>query len=118
MTVSRLCKSAGIGGYKTNHSLRVTAATRLYQAGVMFHRQLIMKRTGHRSIEGVRVYKRASDDQEQVVSAILQRSSTSTNLSIPLSISPSPKRPKNAISDVPSAFNLTNCTNVTITIHK
>ncbi len=116
MTVSRLCKSAGIGGYKTNHSLRVTAATRLYQAGV--DEQLIMKRTGHRSIEGVRVYKRASDDQEQVVSAILQRSSTSTNLSIPLSISPSPKRPKNAISDVPSAFNLTNCSNVTITIHK
>ena len=29
-TVKRLCESAGITGYKTNHSLRVTAATRLF----------------------------------------------------------------------------------------
>jgi len=29
-TVARLCKSAGVRGYKTNHSFRVTAVTRLY----------------------------------------------------------------------------------------
>ena len=28
-TVKRLCNAAGISGFKTNHSLRVTAATRL-----------------------------------------------------------------------------------------
>ena len=33
-TVARLCKSAGIIGYITNHSLCATIATRLYQAGV------------------------------------------------------------------------------------
>ena len=32
-TVARLCKLAGIPGYRINHSLRATAATRLYQAG-------------------------------------------------------------------------------------
>ena len=47
-TVKRLCDSAGIGGFKTNHSLRVTSATRLFQSGV--DEQLIMGRTGHRSI--------------------------------------------------------------------
>ena len=31
--VARMCTAAGITGYKTNHSLRATAATRLYQAG-------------------------------------------------------------------------------------
>lgn len=33
-TVARLCKAAGIQGYKTNHSLRATTATRLYQASI------------------------------------------------------------------------------------
>ena len=32
-TVKRLCEKGGISGYKTNHSLRVTTATRLYQNG-------------------------------------------------------------------------------------
>ena len=54
-TISQMCQIAGITGFKTNHSLRVTAATRLFQAGV--DEQLIMKRTGHRSVDGVRKYK-------------------------------------------------------------
>ena len=31
-TVGRLCREAGITGYKTNHSLRVTTATCLFQS--------------------------------------------------------------------------------------
>ena len=54
-TVARLCKQAGIEGYKTNHSLRATTTTRLYEKGV--DEQQIMERTGHRSLEGVRSYK-------------------------------------------------------------
>ena len=49
-TVKRLCQVAGISGFKTNHSLRVTSATRLFQSGL--DEQLIMSRTGHRSVEG------------------------------------------------------------------
>ena len=44
-TVAKMCKNAGIGGFKNNHSLRVTTATRLFQAGV--DEQLIMEQTGH-----------------------------------------------------------------------
>ena len=29
-----MCKQAGISGNKTNHSLRATGATKLYQTGV------------------------------------------------------------------------------------
>ena len=54
-TVKRLCEKAGIVGYKTNHSLRVTTATRLFQNGT--DEQLFMERTGHRSTDGVRAYK-------------------------------------------------------------
>ena len=49
------CEQAGIPGYH-NHSLRTTAATRLHQSGCV-EEQEIMQRTGHRSIEAVRIYK-------------------------------------------------------------
>ena len=68
-TVARLCQSAGIAGFKTNHSLRATATSRLYHSGV--DEQLIMERTGHRSLEGVRSYKRTSDTQRESLSDIL-----------------------------------------------
>ena len=68
-TVSRMCKAAGVGGFKTNHSLRATAATRLYQAGI--DEQLIMEKTGHHSLEGVRSYKRTNNEQHENLSDIL-----------------------------------------------
>ena len=33
-TVKRLCEQAGIAGYRTNHSLRATAAARMYDMGI------------------------------------------------------------------------------------
>lgn len=67
--VADMCSEAGISGRKTNHSLRATCATRLYHAGV--DEQLIMERTGHRSVSGVRYYKRTSDVQIAECSAVL-----------------------------------------------
>ncbi len=68
-TICRLCKTSGIEGFKTNHSLRATAATRLYELGV--DEQMVMERTSHRSLEGVRSYKRTTSQQQQVLSDIL-----------------------------------------------
>lgn len=68
-TVSRLCQLAGIQGFRTNHSLRATAATRLYHGNT--DEQLIMTVTGHKSSDGVRSYKRTSDDQFKSVSSVL-----------------------------------------------
>ena len=73
-TVGRLCKQAGITDYETNHSLRVTSATRLFQSGV--DEQLIMSHTGHRSVDGVRSYKQISDEQKKAVSGILSSTCT------------------------------------------
>ena len=81
-TVSRICTAAGIRGFKTNHSLRVTAATRLFQAGV--DEQLIMERTGHHSTDGIRVYKRSSIEQQQAISDILSRSSKKQKVENPM----------------------------------
>ena len=73
-TVGRLCKQAGIHGFKTNHSLRVTSATRLFQNGV--DEQIIMSHTGHRSVDGVRCYKHVSEEQKKTVSGILNSASS------------------------------------------
>ena len=70
LTIKRLCTEAGLGGYRTNHSLRATAATRLHQSGCI-EEQEIMGRPGHRSTEAVRSYKRASQEQLMKVSDIL-----------------------------------------------
>ena len=55
-TVCRQCMIAGLQGHYTNHSLRTTAATRLFEAGI--DEQLIMQHTGHSNTSGVRTYKR------------------------------------------------------------
>ena len=69
-TINKMCQNGGILGYRTNHSLRATAATRLHQSGCI-DKQRIMERTGHRSVEAVRSYKRASKHQQEQVSDIL-----------------------------------------------
>ena len=68
-TVKRLCAAIGVDGNFTNHSLRRTCATRLFQAGV--DEQQIMNVTGHRTTNAVRLYKEISQEQEKS-SKILQ----------------------------------------------
>ena len=67
--VPELMKAAGVTGYFTNHSLRASAATRLFEGGV--DEQLIMSRTGHSSREGVRAYKRTTTKLSEVTSNVL-----------------------------------------------
>ena len=70
-----MCKDAGMPGYHTNHSLRAAAATRLHQSGCV-EEQEIIERTGHRSLEAVRSYKRSLNEQLQQVSDILNNDTT------------------------------------------
>ena len=67
-TVKRLCQEAGLTGHFTNHSLRSTAATRLFEAGV--DEQLIMLRTGHSTTSGVRSYKRVGEKLRSITSDV------------------------------------------------
>ena len=66
--VPELMKAAGISGYFTNHSLRASAATRLFEGGV--DEQLIMSQTGHVSREGVRAYKQTTTKLSEVTSKV------------------------------------------------
>ena len=75
-----MCKDAGIPGYHTNHSLRASAATLLHQSGCV-EEQEIMERTGHRSFEAVRSYKRTSREQLEKVSDIMNNGTVTTKRS-------------------------------------
>ena len=67
--MSTMCKQAGVQGHITNHSLRATSATRMYERNVP--EKIIQERTGHRSLESLRCYERTSGLQHQTVSNIL-----------------------------------------------
>ena len=67
--VKKMCNMAGLSGNKTNHSLRATGATHMYESGVP--EKLIQERTGHHSLEALRSYERSNAGQHQTVSAIL-----------------------------------------------
>ena len=103
-TVARLCKSAGIIGYRTNHSLRATTATRLYQAGV--DEQLVMERTGHQSLDGVRSYKRTSTVQQESLSNILN--GTKYQLSAPVTKPDLPLVPRDNTTDQNTTDTITS----------
>ncbi len=100
-TVKRLCEKAGIIGYKTNHSLCVTAATRLFRSGM--DEQLIMERTGHRSTDGVRAYKRSSLEQQALVSRVLNGQTDTQSLSPPLGGEGKENTPRAAATDQQSS---------------
>ena len=69
--VKKIMKKAQFDGHYTNHSLRRSCATRLYDSGVP---ELIQETTGHRSSDGVRAYKRTSSALKREASKILQGS--------------------------------------------
>ena len=56
-----MCQLANIPGHHTNPSLRATGATELYTASVP--EKIIQERTGHCSVECLRMYERTSDKQ-------------------------------------------------------
>ena len=67
--VTDMLKDAGLDGFFTNHSLRRTAATRLFRAGKNV--KLIKEITGHVS-NAVEKYEVTSDEQRIELSSILQ----------------------------------------------
>ena len=67
-----MCRQAGLVGNFTNHSIRATAITRMYDSGLA--EKKIMKRSGHRSSEGVRAYQR--EDASAVIKVLNALSSS------------------------------------------
>ena len=74
--MSKVCKSLDVTlpNY-TNHSLRATAASRMFEKGVP--EKIIAERTGHRSLSGLRAYEKTTEEQTKAVcDAMLFKDST------------------------------------------
>ena len=67
--VKRFSQQAGLENGKTNHSLRATGATRLFDTGVP--QRIIQEHTGHKSVISLRSYEQISHQQNQAVSNIV-----------------------------------------------
>ena len=78
-----MCKEAGLAEKKTNHSSRAAGVSQMFAANVP--ERLIQSRTGHRSLEALRLYERLSHEQQQAVSQILTSSGTECHFSTDLS---------------------------------
>ena len=72
--LKEMCAEAGLPTDFTNHSLRAYGATTLFQAKVP--EKLIQMRTGHKSLEALRSYKRTSETQLLDVSHVVCNTNT------------------------------------------
>ncbi len=68
--MSEITAESGVTVHYTNHSLRATAVTRMFNKGVP--EKLIAEKSGHRSLKALRVYERPSVSQEKSPGTCLQ----------------------------------------------
>ena len=113
--VQTMCNEANISGKKTNHSLRATGASQLFEANVP--EKIIQERTGHRTATALRLYERTTADQHQAISnilgskdsvsypSVLQQYNIQANVAVP-----PPSHP------ITPFFNMSGCT-VNISFH-
>ena len=67
-----LSKESGIGMRYTNHSLRATAITRMFNYGV--EEKIIAETSGHKSTKALRVYEHPSEQQMKQVTSVINQS--------------------------------------------
>ena len=108
-TVRQLCESARFDGHFTNHSLRATTATRLFEAKV--DKQLIMQRTGHTST-AVRSYKCVGEKLRAVTSDVLNGRA---DVKVKMDQTKQQEKPVN--ENVPPGINVVGASNCTININ-
>ena len=83
--IARMCeKVEGIPKY-TNHSLRATAASRLFEKNVP--EKIIAERTGHRSLAGLRAYERTTNHQDQAACSAVSSKNADFNVTMSRSTS-------------------------------
>ena len=68
--VKQMFPDANIEGNFTNHSLRATCATQLFDSRVS--EALVQKQTEHKSIESLSLYEPVTNKQRKVVSDFIQ----------------------------------------------
>ena len=89
--LSDISAESGVDVHYTNHSLRATAVTRMYNTGVP--EKLIAEKSGHRSLKALRAYERTSEGQEKSAAKCIQLPGQAFNDSVALCPSDKENRP-------------------------
>ena len=74
-----------------------------------------MKCTGHRSLDGVRLYKRVSNEQDREISEILN-SAENIPVKKPIMEESGINEGHYSVSKTPLTLNILNCSNITISV--
>ncbi len=107
---------SGVSGY-TNHCLRATAMTRMYNQGVP--EKVIADKSGHRSIDGLRAYEHPSRDLEKAAGNIIADPTRSFKDVKEKGCEDIKQEPIDIPQQLPGFSGLTNCTlNFNITYSK
>ena len=70
-----LSEKSGVGVHYTNHSLRATAITRMFNCGVP--EKVIAENSGHRSTRALRCYEKTSEELQQAVTKVINNPTNS-----------------------------------------
>ena len=81
-----LSEKSGVGMRYTNHSLRATAITRMFNNGIP--EKVIAETSGHRSIKALRCYEHTSEEQKQAVTAVINSSHALEKQQLQLQLQP------------------------------
>ena len=95
--LANMCERAGVER-KSNHSLKATGATEMFAANVP--EKLIQSRTGHHSLEALRLYERPPHEQHQAVSNVLTSAVPQRNFGDELTNIQSTAEPTSVVSMV------------------
>ena len=108
--MKRMSTDAQLDKEFTNHSLRAYGVTKLFKANLP--EKLIMERSGHRSLEGLRQYERTGMAQELQVCKVLANKPSESKTLRPIPPQSSNLPPRPVLDQFPSfsGCSFTNCT--------
>ena len=75
--VRTMCSLAGIQGNKTNHSLRSFGVSSMFEQQIP--EKIIQERSGHRSLDALRVYEKTTNQQKIAASRVMTACMPSTS---------------------------------------
>ena len=67
--VPEICKKSECGAMYTNHSLRATSITRMFNNGIP--EKVIAETSGHKSVKALRCYEHTSSEQQKAVTSVV-----------------------------------------------
>ena len=108
MMMPRVSELAGLRNRYTNHSLRATAATRMFATGVP--EKVIAEFTGHKSSKALQVYERTTDEQVKKAGLAISNQESMLPAKVPDDV-PDIKPDFDKVKNLPTfSGNLSGCT--------